>query len=107
MIQEWLVIFAGAVTLSAVGFVSVAVMWLKKVRETVAVTLADSAEQQKYAHQKLNDALSKVQRQQDDYARQITVLAQAGIRLQREISDVAERVDNAHGEQLRAGQTLH
>ena len=107
MAQEWLMIFAGSVALSAAGFVCVAILWLRKLRETVGIALADAAGQQIRNNQRLNEAIAQVQKQQDGYARQIQVLAQAGVRLQQELSSVATRVDNTYGEQPRGGQTMH
>jgi DNA anti-recombination protein RmuC len=107
MTQEWLLIFAGAITLSAIGFVCVAVLWLRKLRETVATALAEAAGQQVRTNQRLNEAIAQVQKQQDGYARQVQILAEAGIRLQQEISSVANRIENSHGDHPRGAQTLH
>ncbi|MDE1901412.1 MAG: hypothetical protein KGI37_07205 [Alphaproteobacteria bacterium] len=108
MPSAWLYLFAGAVMLSAAGFVCVAVMWLRKLRETVGFALADAASQQIHANQRANDAIAQIQKQQDHYAHQIQVLAEAGIRLQQEISSVAHRVDTAQETDPRSGNhTVH
>ncbi|MDE2029115.1 MAG: hypothetical protein KGI97_00975, partial [Alphaproteobacteria bacterium] len=104
---EWLYLFAGAVTLSAVGFVFVAVTWLHRLRETVSVALAEAAGQQIRTSQRLGDAIAEVRKQQDSYARQLQVLAQAELRLQQEISSVSHRLDTTLTETVRSGQTLH
>jgi len=107
MLPEYLYLFAGAITLSAIGFVCVAVIWLRKLRETLATALAEAAGQQIRNNQRVNDAISQVQKQQDSYARQVQVLAQAGMRLQQELSTVTHRLDNAQSDHARGDQTVH
>ena len=107
MTPELIYLFAGATALSAVGFVCVAVLWLRKLRETVSSALAEAASQQIRTAQRLNDSIAEVKKQQDSYNRQINVLAQAGMRLQQELSNVTNRLDNTRAETARGGQTLH
>lgn len=107
MMMNWMFLFAGAVTLSAAGFVAVAVLWLRKLREAVAKALAESSNQQIHTAQRLNAALDEVRKQQDVYNRQIQVLAQAGIRMKQELSTVATRLDHTQSETARGGHTLH
>ncbi len=107
MIPEWLFLFAGAVALSAIGFVCVAVIWLRKLHDTVSVALSEAAKQQINTAQRMSDAIAQVQKQQDNYNQQIQMLAQAGLRLQREISNVSSRIGDARAENIRGGQTVH
>jgi DNA anti-recombination protein RmuC len=107
MTSQWVILFAGATALSAVGFVFVAVLWLRKLRETLSNALAEAAGQQIRTTQRLNESIAEVQKQQDSYNRQINVLAQAGMRLQQELSNVSNRLDTSHAETTRGGQTLH
>lgn len=104
---EWMGLFAGAVALSAAGFVTVAVIWLRKLRETVSSALTEAAGQQIRTAQRLSEAIAQVQKQQDNYTQQIHILAQAGVRLQHELSNITHRLDNSQTETGRGGQTLH
>ncbi|MGB9151515.1 MAG: hypothetical protein WCD70_00315 [Alphaproteobacteria bacterium] len=108
MTTEWIYLFAGAIALSAAGFVFVAVIWLRKLRETVSTALTEGAGQQIRTAQRLNQSIAQLQKQQDNYTQQINVLAQAGVRLQQELSSISNRLDNSPAEGQRAGrQTLH
>ena len=107
MTPEMIYLFAGATAFSAMGFVFVAVVWLRKLRDTVSGALAEAATQQIRTAQRMNESIAEVQKQQDNYNRQIHVLAQAGLRLQQELSNVTNRLDNTQSEGTRGGQTLH
>jgi hypothetical protein len=107
MAPEWLILFAGATAFSAVGFVLVAVIWLRKLRETVLSSLGEVAGQQVRTAQHASETVARMQKQQDCCAQQIHTLAQAGLRLQQEISAVTHRLENAQRENPRGGQTLH
>jgi chromosome segregation ATPase len=107
MNYEWLVLFAGAVVLSAAGFVTIAVIWLRKLRETVGTALSEAAGQQIRTAQRLAEQVAQLQKQQDGYSQQINILAQAGMRLQQELSNVANRLENAQGEVPRGNHTMH
>jgi biopolymer transport protein ExbB/TolQ len=107
MKPEWLYLFSGAIALSAVGFVYVAVTWLRKLRETLSTALAEAAGQQIRTAQRLNESIAQVQKQQDNYNHQVQILAQAGMRLQQELSNVTSRLDNTQSENPRGSHTLH
>jgi hypothetical protein len=107
MSPEWLFIFAGVVALSAAVFVYVAVIWLQKLRETVLTTLTEMAGQHIRNAQRIGESLDRLQKQQDGLARQIDTLTQGELRLQKEISTVSHRLDDAQGENIRTGHTLH
>ena len=107
MTAQWMCLFAGAIALSAVGFVCVAVIWLRKLRETVSTALTEAAGHQIRTSQRLSESIAQLQKQQDNYTHQINILAQAGIRLQHEMSNISNRLDNSQSESGRGGQTLH
>ena len=105
---EWLYLFAGAIALSALGFVCVAVLWLRKLRDAVSSSMTEAAGQQILNAQRLGDTVARLQKQQDNYTKQINVLAQAGMRLQQELSTLSSRLDHSQEEGQRSGrQTLH
>ena len=107
MTPEWMYLFAGATALSAVGFVCVAVLWLRKLRETVSGALSEAAGQQIRTAQRMSETIAQLQKQQDNYTQQIHMLAQAGLRLQQELSSVTHRLESTQAENARGGQTLH
>ncbi|MDD3030163.1 MAG: hypothetical protein PHS57_07800 [Alphaproteobacteria bacterium] len=95
------------VALSAAGFVFVAVLWLRKLRDAVSTTLSETARQQINSTQHMAEAIARLQKQQDSHNEQIRALAQAGLHLQQEISNISERLNTAESETIRFGQTLH
>lgn len=105
--QDWIVVFAAITAVSATGFVVVAVMWLRKLRETVSISLAEAANQQVRSAQRLGEALAQVQKQQSHYDQQLQNLAQAGLRLRQELVTVNERLENHQADIIRGDSTLH
>ena len=102
--QIWIVAFAGATAISAAIFVTVAVMWLRKLRETVSSTLTESANQQIRTAQRLNDAVAQVQKQQRTYEQQLHKFAQAGLKLRQDLAAVTTRLEHS---ELPGDRTLH
>jgi len=107
MTSDWLFIFVGVTVLSAVGFVFVALLWLRRLRENVLNYLSETAGQQILTARRLDESISELQKQQENCAMQIQTLAHAGLRLQQEISNVSNRLSSVQTESARGGQTLH
>ncbi len=105
--QDWIIAFAAVTAVSVTGFVVVAVLWLRKLRETVSTALAETANQQVRTAQRLGDALSHVQKQQQNYEQQLQNLAQAGLRLRQELVNVSARLEHNQADAGRGDQTLH
>jgi hypothetical protein len=105
--QDWLIAFTAMTALSATGFVVVAVLWLRKMRETVSKALAEGANQQVRMAQRLADALSQVQKQHHNYDQQLQNLAEAGLRLRQELVNVSTRLEHSQADAARGDQTLH
>jgi chromosome segregation ATPase len=106
--QEWILAFAAVTGLSATGFVVVAVIWLRKLRETVSVALAESANQQVQTAQRFSEAIAQVQKQQRGYEQQLQTLAQANTQLRQGLVNVASQIQ--HGQQadaIRVEPTIH
>jgi biopolymer transport protein ExbB/TolQ len=102
-----IVVFAGFSTLCAAGFIVVAILWLRKLRETVAAALAEAARQQLRTSQRLNDAVAQVQKQQRGYEQQLQILSQANAQLKQGLVTVASRLDVNRADALRGDQTVH
>lgn len=105
--QEWILGFAAITSLSAVGFVIVAIMWLWRLRESVSSALADSARQQIHTAEKLTETLEQVQKQQDEYEQQLLALAQANSQLRQGLVNVVTRLDHSFSDASPNDRTLH
>ncbi|MBV8060612.1 MAG: hypothetical protein JO126_05455 [Alphaproteobacteria bacterium] len=105
--QDWILAFASVTALSVTAFVIVAVMWLKRLRETVSATLTESANQQVRTAQRLSDQIAQLQKQQRHYEQQLQVLAQTSTQLRQGLVSVATRLENNQTETPRSDYTLH
>lgn len=90
--QEWVLIFAAVTGVSATGFVVVAALWLRKLRETVSTALTDSANQQINSARRFADAIAEVQKQHRHYEQQLQGLAQANSQLRQGLVSVATQL---------------
>ncbi len=104
---DWVVLFAAVSILSATGFIVVAVLWLRKLRETVAAALAEAARQQLHTSQRLNETVAQVQKQQRGYEQQLQILSQANAQLRQGLVTVANRLDVTRADAIRGDQTVH
>ncbi|MFY9287705.1 MAG: hypothetical protein WAO98_04305 [Alphaproteobacteria bacterium] len=105
--QDWILIFAAVTAFSATGFVVVAVLWLRKLRETVGTALTEAANQQVRTAQRLGDAIAQVQKQQHNYDQQLQNLAQAGLRLRQELVNVSTKLEHSQADTHRGDSTIH
>ena len=96
---DWAIAFIASTTLGAAGFVVIAVLWLKKLRETLAVALGETANQQIRTAQRLSESLAQLQRQQTLYEQRIHSLTDANNQLQRELHYLANKVETSEREQ--------
>lgn len=97
--------FAGMTALCAAAFVAVAVLWLRKLRETVSKALAESAEQQLATAKKLGEAIANVQKQQRTYEQQLRGVAEASLKLRQDLTAVSTRIE--HSEAMQGDRTVH
>lgn len=107
MTPDWLYFLTAAVALSTAVFVCFAVLWLLSMRRTVAAALSEASRQQNYSMEHMSDSIAQLQKQQEHYTHQLGVLAQAGLKLQQELSTVSELLTHARAEHGRGSQTLH
>ncbi len=106
--QEWLLAFAAVTGLSAAGFVIVAVMWLRKLRESVATALTESANQQIQTARRFSDALAQVQKQQQHYETQIQNLSQANLQLRQGLVNISTQLQHGGSSDApRTETTIH
>ncbi len=105
--SNWTLACTAITALSATGFVVVAVMWLRRLRETMANALTEAASQQVRTAQRMAESLAQVQKQQQNYEQQIQMLAQANAQLRQGLVNVATRLDNNQSDPARNDHTLH
>ena len=105
--QEWILAFVAVTAASATAFVVVAVLWLRRLRETVSGALAEAANQQVRTAQRLGEALGQVQKQQRGYEQQLQTLAQTSTQLRQGLVSMATRLDHGRGETARGDHTIH
>ena len=104
---EWIAVLAAVSALSATGFVVVAVMWLRKLRETVSMALAETARQQVRTTQRLGDTIAQMQKQQRGYEQQLQILSQSNTQLRQGLVTVANRLEVTQMDAPRGDQTVH
>jgi chromosome segregation ATPase len=106
--SQWIIVALTAMTaLSATGFVVIAVLWLRRLRETVSTALTEAANQQVRTSQRLGDAIAQLQKQQQHYEHQLQTLAQAGLRLRQELVNMSTRLEHSQSDIARGDHTLH
>jgi DNA anti-recombination protein RmuC len=107
IVQEGLLALIGVTAFSAAGFMVVAVLWLRKLRDTVSSSLAEAANQQVRTAQRMNDSLAQVQKQQRNYEQQLQLLSQANTQLRQGLVSMATRLEHASSDSVRGDQTIH
>lgn len=102
-----IVIFAAVSAVSATGFIVVAALWLRRLRETVSAALTEAARQQVRTAQRLEETVAQVQKQQHGYEQQLQILSQANAQLRQGLVTVANRLEVSRAEAVRGDQTVH
>jgi Flp pilus assembly protein TadB len=102
-----LIALASVSALSAVGFAFVCLLWMRTLKERVAVALREAARQQITTSQRMAETLAEIQKQQKGYQQQLVDLYQAHKNLRDGLVTVANRVDIHHSDAIRGNVTLH
>lgn len=105
--QDWVLLAAAITAFSTTGFIVVAVLWLRKLRQSVTKALSETAHQQIRSAEHLSDVLASVQNRQRQFDQQLQTLAQAGLRLRQEIVTVSNRLEHHQSDAGRGDSTLH
>ncbi len=107
--NEWVFFLAAVTALSATGFVVIAVLWMRKLRQTVSAALGEAALQQVRASQRFSEAVGQIQKRQRALEEQILALAQASAKLRQDVAVVASRVETSEREyrSLPLDRTVH
>lgn len=90
----WIILLAASTTLAAAGFVAVAVLWLKKLRQSVQGALGEMASHQVRNTQRAEETIARIQKQQRAHEQDIQSLIQANLRLRQDFSAIAARLEN-------------
>jgi len=107
MSSEVLYFFTAAIAVSTAGFVFFAILWLRRLRDTVSAALSEAAKQQIHSMKRMGESIARLEKQQENYTLQINALAQAGLRLQQELSNVSALLGDARPDAVRGNQTIH
>ncbi len=91
----WVLAFTLSTVLAAAGFVAVAILWLRKLRETLAEALNEIAARQASATRQLNEAITGIQRKQRFYEQNLRTLAETDLSLRQEINLMAGKIEVA------------
>ncbi|MDD3181833.1 MAG: hypothetical protein PHD48_03395 [Alphaproteobacteria bacterium] len=89
----WAIAFIVSTVVAAAGFVVVAIVWLKKLRDTLAVALGETAGQQIRTAQRLSESLAQLQRQQTLYDQRMQSITEANLYLQTQLQNLANKVE--------------
>ncbi len=95
----WVISFVVSTALAATGFVVVAVVWLKKLRETLSGTLAETVSQQVRNAQHVSETLTELQLHQQLYEQRLQTLTEANIRMRQDLNEMANKVALSESEQ--------
>ena len=90
---QWAIAFIASTAFAAVGFVVVAIMWLKKLRETLSLALGETAGQQLRSSQRIGETIAQLQRQQQLTDQRLQTLAETSLRLRQELDQLAGKVE--------------
>ena len=90
---EWAIAFIASTALAAIGFVVVAVLWLKKLRDTLSLALGETAGQQIRSSQRISETISALQRRQQLSEQRLQTLTEANIRMRQELNELAGKVE--------------
>lgn len=105
--QEWILGFAAVTGFSVVCFMAVAVLWLKRLRDTVSIALTESANQQVQTSQRFSEAIAQVQKQQRNFETQLQNLTQSNTQLRQGLVSVATQLQHGQVDATRVEPTIH
>lgn len=95
--------------LAATGFVVVAVLWLRKMRDALATTLGETAGTQFRTVQRLTQTIDQLLHRQELYEKRLCTLTEANIKMRQDLNVLAARVALSEGDaaQPPQGRVLH
>lgn len=103
----WSLVFMASTAFAALGFVVVAVLWLRKLRETISTALGETAGQQLRSSQILHDKITHLQTQQMLHKDRLEDLTAANNQLRKELGQLAGRVNTEDKKANSSPRHLH
>jgi len=82
-----------ATAVSAAGFVVIAVLWLRKLREAVGKAIGDIATRQISSSQDINETINKIHKQLGLHDQQMQTLALSHSRIKHDLGALAAQVE--------------
>lgn len=107
--NAWAILFIASTVLAALGFVAVAVLWLKKLREALSIALGETAHQQVRTAQRFGETLAEMQRHQRLYEQRLQTLTEANIHMRQELNALAGKIELSERSQdeFRGSRLIH
>ena len=105
--QDIILSFAAITAISVTGFVLVAVLWLRKLRDSVSTALTESANQQVLTAKRFAESLAEVQKQQRHFEQQVHQLVQSNSQLRQGLVNVATQLQHGQPDAQRVEPTIH
>jgi len=102
----WVISFIASTAFASIGFVVVAILWLKKLRETLSCTLAETAGQQVRNAQHVSKTLSEIQLHQELYEQRLQTLTEANIRMRQDLNEITNKIALSESEQQMQKRSL-
>lgn len=106
---DWLIVLGSLVTFVALGSVTVAALWLRRLKAALAAAMNDSATSQLATSKRLAEAVLTLQRQNKQVEQQLQTLGEANLRLRQDFILLVQRIER-EGEDLptaRNDRTVH
>lgn len=91
--------FVASTALAALGFVAFAVFWLRRLRDTLSLTLGETAGHQIRSSQRFGETLAQMLKQMRLYEQRLQTLTEANIRMRQDLNELAGKLDHAEREQ--------
>lgn len=89
----WGLVFVISTGAAACAFVVVAILWLKKLRETLALALGETVSQQIKTARRFSDTLDSLERQQQHYENRLETLTAASLRMRQDMDHLEGRLE--------------
>lgn len=94
----WVVTLLASTVLAAAGFVVVAVLWLRKLRDALATTVGENTGNQIRSTQRLAMTVEQLLHRQELYEKRLLTLTDANIKMRQDLNLLAERLALSEGD---------
>lgn len=98
----WLAALILSSFLALAGLAALAALWLRKVREALALSFSETAGSQFRTIQRLTATIDQLLHRQELYEKRLLTLTEANIKMRQDLNLLAERLASAENEQRPA-----